>query len=102
MNAHSHWLPPLAVIGIASVDGAAAAGATPLHFAAVGATIVGIAVVLQGWRWVRAEVGEQIGTAIEIHNAKDETRHEKVLGEVAKIRASLDVRPCIACKVRED
>ena len=97
MSLYSHWGPPLAVAGLGAIEGAANAGATPAHFLAAGSVVVGIAMVLKGWQWVRHEVGGQIGEAIAIHGAQDEVRHEQIKGEIRSLRDAIKGRPCIAC-----
>lgn len=102
MDAAAHWGPPIAVIGIGAVESAANAGATPGHFLAAGATVMGIALVLKGWAWVRHEVGGQIQEAITVHGAQDEVRHEQIRSELRSLRKSIEGRPSIACRRGDD
>lgn len=93
----AHWAPLGAVAVLGAAEGGAALGATPAHFAAVGATLVGIAIVLQGWRWVRREVGEQIAVAIADHGKDDEIRHGRIEAQIARLADRLEHR----CRCKE-
>lgn len=85
----SHWMIPGSVFAVALTEVGAANGATPAHFAAVGATITGIVAVIKGYDWVEHKVQEKIKAALDLHGAEDQLRYESLKGEILRIHETM-------------
>lgn len=86
---HSHHAS-LAVLSVVAISEGVHEAQVPLgYYAATVTLFLGVAAVLRGWRWVREEMQEQVRTALDLHDARDQARHAELAGQLAALQQQI-------------